>query len=158
MGKRERRAKVRPLLETVGLADFAAYYPHQLSGGMRQRTSVARALADDGPILLMDEPFGALDEQTRVDLQQELLHIWSRTGKSVVFITHSVDEAIALADRVVVMSPRPGRIVADIRVPITRPRDVLSLRSDPAYAELTSRLWSLLEGAAPQAESSGVTV
>lgn len=141
----ERRARVDELLELVGLRDFGAYYPAQISGGMRQRTSVARALADDGSLLLMDEPFGALDEQTRVALQQELLQIWERTSKAVMFITHSVDEALMLADRVVVMSHRPGRIIDEIEVPFGRPRDIASLRQDPRYGEITGRLWNLLE-------------
>ncbi|MGX2993662.1 ABC transporter ATP-binding protein [Streptomyces sp. JNUCC 64] len=150
-----RRAAVRPLLELTGLTDFRSAYPHQLSGGMRQRTSVARALADDGDVLLMDEPFGALDEQTRVTLQQELLRIWQDSGKSVVFITHSVDEALTLADRVLVMSARPGRIVADVPVPFGRPRDILGLRRDPRYGEITYELWRLLRGTAPSGGEGG---
>lgn len=141
----ERKQRVGELLDLVGLADFASYYPAQISGGMRQRTSVARALADDGNVLLMDEPFGALDEQTRVALQQELLRIWEQTSKSVMFITHSVDEALTLADRVVVMSHRPGRIVAEIEIPFGRPRDIIELRRDPRYGEITYQLWNLLE-------------
>lgn len=149
VGRAERRRRVGPLLELTGLTDFRGAYPHQLSGGMRQRTSVARALADDGEILLMDEPFGALDEQTRLVLQQELLRIWQDSGKSVVFITHSVDEALTLADRVLVMSARPGRILADVPVPFGRPRDILELRRDPRYGEITYELWRLLrQGAA----------
>lgn len=143
--KRARAARVTELLELVGLSDFASYYPNQISGGMRQRTSVARALADDGDALLMDEPFGALDEQTRVSLQQELLQIWESTKKSVMFITHSVDEALTLADRVVVMSHRPGRIIADIEIPFERPRDIVQMRLDPRYGEITNELWRLLE-------------
>ncbi|SJN12396.1 ABC-type nitrate/sulfonate/bicarbonate transport system, ATPase component [Leucobacter sp. 7(1)] len=143
--KAQRRERVAELLELVGLTDFASYFPSQISGGMRQRTSVARALADDGNVLLMDEPFGALDEQTRVALQQELLRIWEQTSKSVLFITHSVDEALTLADRVVVMSHRPGRIIADIEIPFGRPRDIKELRRDPRYGEITVQLWDLLE-------------
>lgn len=148
VGRAGRRERVAALLELTGLAEFHAAYPHQLSGGMRQRTSVARALADDGDILLMDEPFGALDEQTRVTLQQELLRIWQDSGKTVVFITHSVDEALVLSDRVLVMSSRPGRILADIRVPFGRPRDILELRRDPRHGEVTYELWRLLRKAA----------
>lgn len=144
-----RTQRVAELLELVGLAEFAGYYPHQLSGGMRQRTSVARALADDGPLLLMDEPFGALDELTRVGLQDELLRIWSGTSKAVLFITHSVDEALLLADRVLVMSPRPGRFLADVTVPFGRPRSVHEIREHPDYGHITAALWQLLdEGAA----------
>lgn len=145
MPRSARRERVRELLELVGLSDFGSYYPAQISGGMRQRTSVARSLADDGDALLMDEPFGALDEQTRVALQQELLRIWEQTSKSVMFITHSVDEALTLADRVVVMSQRPGRIVAEIEIPFERPRDIIELRRDPRYGEITYQLWNLLE-------------
>ncbi len=147
VSRAERKARVQPLLEMTKLADFANSYPHQLSGGMKQRASVARALIDDSSeILLMDEPFGALDEQTRMDLQQELLRIWERSGKTVVFITHSVEEALTLGDRVIVMSARPGRIAADIAVPFGRPRDVLSMRRDPRFGELTFRIWNLLKG------------
>lgn len=142
--KAERRAKVEELLELVGLSDFSKYYPAQISGGMRQRASVARALADDGDVLLMDEPFGALDEQTRVTLQQDLLDIWDRTSKAVMFITHSVDEALLLADRVLVMSTRPGKIIEEVKIPFERPRDLSSLRRDPRYAEITAQLWSVL--------------
>jgi NitT/TauT family transport system ATP-binding protein len=145
MSRAQREARVDQLLDLVGLSEFGGFYPAQISGGMRQRTSVARALADDGDLLLMDEPFGALDEQTRVTLQQELLEIWERTSKAVMFITHSVDEALMLADRVVVMSHRPGRIIDDIAVPFGRPRDIAGLRSDPRYGEITARLWALLE-------------
>lgn len=150
-----RRERVRELLQLVGLTEFASYYPAQISGGMRQRTSVARALADDGNVLLMDEPFGALDEQTRVALQQELLRIWERTSKSVLFITHSVDEALTLADRVVVMSHRPGRIIAEIEIPFGRPRDIIELRRDPRYGEITYQLWNLLEQGTEPATEQG---
>lgn len=143
-----RAARVDELLDLVGLTEFASYYPAQISGGMRQRTSVARALADDGDVLLMDEPFGALDEQTRVTLQQELLRIWEQTSKSVMFITHSVDEALTLADRVVVMSHRPGRIIDEIEIPFGRPRNITEMRRDPRYAEITYKLWNLLERSA----------
>lgn len=142
--KAERAARVEDLLHLVGLVDFADYYPGQISGGMRQRTSVARALADDGDVLLMDEPFGALDEQTRIALQQELLAIWGQTSKAVLFITHSVDEALVLADRVLVMSTRPGQIIEEIKVPFERPRDLMTLRRDQRYSEITAQLWSLL--------------
>lgn len=142
--KAKREARVAELLALTRLTDFATARPQQLSGGMRQRVSVARALSDDRDILLMDEPFGALDEQTRLVLQQELLRIWEKTGKTVVFITHSVDEALTLADRVLVMSPRPGRIVADIRIPFERPRDVVEMRRDPRFWDLTYEVWRLL--------------
>ncbi|WP_293806521.1 ABC transporter ATP-binding protein [uncultured Bosea sp.] len=140
----EQERRVRELLTLTGLTDFAKARPHQLSGGMKQRVSVARALVDDREILLMDEPFGALDEQTRLVLQQELLRIWETTGKTVVFITHSVDEALTLADRVLVMSPRPGTLVADLDVPFERPRDVVEMRRDKRFWDLTYEVWRLL--------------
>lgn len=142
--RRARYERVAELLEMVGLVDFSDYYPGQISGGMRQRTSVARALADDGDVLLMDEPFGALDEQTRISLQQELLGIWGHTSKAVLFITHSVDEVLLLADRVLVMSTRPGEFIEELTVPFARPRDLVTLRQDPRYADITARLWKLL--------------
>ena len=142
--KQQQRERVGELLALTGLTEFADARPHQLSGGMKQRVSVARALVDDRDVLLMDEPFGALDEQTRLTLQQELLRIWERTGKTVVFITHSVDEALTLADRVLVMSPRPGTIVADLAVPFERPRDVVEMRRDKRFWDLTYEVWRLL--------------
>ena len=149
-----RRDRVDELLALTNLTDFRRALPHQLSGGMKQRTAVARALVDDRPILLMDEPFGSLDEQTRVVLQQELLRIWGATRKSVVFITHSVDEALTLSDRVLVMSARPGRITAEVANPFERPRDVFEMHRDPRHGEITYQLWSLLgtrDAAAAQA-------
>jgi NitT/TauT family transport system ATP-binding protein len=112
------------LLRVVGLGDFAAKYPHHLSGGMKQRVSIARALAVDPVLLLMDEPFGALDAQTRYVMQQELLRIWRAYRKTVLFVTHSIEEALYLGDRVLIMTARPGRIKADLRVSQPRPRDV----------------------------------
>lgn len=150
VAKARQRERVAELLSLTGLTDFADAHPHQLSGGMKQRVSVARALVDDRDILLMDEPFGALDEQTRLTLQQELLSIWERTGKTVVFITHSVDEALTLADRVLVMSPRPGTIVADLAVPFERPRDVVELRRDKRFWDLTYEVWRLLAASPEQ--------
>ncbi|MCB2030315.1 MAG: ABC transporter ATP-binding protein [Rhodoferax sp.] len=147
--RQERKSREDVLLALTGLMDFADAKPHQLSGGMKQRVAVARALVDERDILLMDEPFGALDEQTRMTLQQELLRIWEASRKTVVFITHSVDEALVLSDRVLVMSPRPGKIVADLPVPFQRPRDVVALRRDPRFWELTHTIWTLLAQAAP---------
>ncbi len=137
-------SQVDRFLDLTGLAAFADAYPYQLSGGMKQRTSVARAFVHDPEILLMDEPFAALDEQTRLLLQQELLRLWSGSRKTVLFITHSIDEAIALADRVLVMSPRPGRLLADFFVPFARPRAVHEMRSDPAFGALWREVWELL--------------
>ncbi|MGI8477918.1 MAG: ABC transporter ATP-binding protein [Thermomicrobiales bacterium] len=142
-----RRARDRAaddLLGLVGLARFAGSYPHQLSEGMRQRVAIARALAVDPDLLLMDEPFGALDEQTRFILQEEVLKTWERTGKTVVFITHSIDEALTLADRIVIMSANPGTILDVIDVPFPRPRELAAVRSDPAFAELFTKIWTLL--------------
>ena len=115
---------VDKFIELVGLAKFANAYPHQLSGGMKQRVAIARVLANDAELVLMDEPFGALDAMTRERLQDELLDIWQRTGLTVVFVTHSIEEAIFLADRVVVMSPGPGRIDNDYMIDLERPRDI----------------------------------
>ncbi|HYI15393.1 MAG TPA: ABC transporter ATP-binding protein [Thermomicrobiales bacterium] len=140
----EREEIAERLLHQVGLGEFLSAYPSQLSEGMRQRVAIVRAFAVDPELLLMDEPFGALDEQTRLILQDELLHIWEATGKTVVFVTHSIDEAMILADRIVVMSARPGTIKADIHVPFQRPRTVEAVRSDPAFSSLFLEIWSLL--------------
>lgn len=129
----------------VGLNKFVDAYPHQLSGGMKQRVSIARAFANDPEILLMDEPFAALDEQNKVLLQQELLRIWEANRKTVVYITHSIDEAVNLGDRVLVMTARPGRIKDIIDVGIPRPRDVAGIRSNPAFNDLFYRIWSALK-------------
>ena len=129
-------------IEMVGLQKFANAYPHQLSGGMRQRVAIARVLANDAELVLMDEPFGALDAMTRERLQDELLDIWQRTKLTVVFVTHAIEEAIFLADRVVVMSPGPGRIESDNRLILPRPRDVASPEFNEIRRELSARLHS----------------
>jgi NitT/TauT family transport system ATP-binding protein len=131
-------------LDRTGLTRFANAYPHQLSGGMKQRVSIARAFATDPEILLMDEPFSALDEQNRSLLQEELLRIWDETKKTVLFITHSVDEAVTLGDRIMVMTAHPGRAKALIDVPFERPRNVLALRAQPEYGELVFAIWRQL--------------
>lgn len=140
----ERRRVAEYYIELIGLSGFAHAYPHQLSGGMKQRASVARAFANDPEILLMDEPFGSLDEQNRMLLQQELLRIWERSRKTAVFITHSIDEAIALGDRVLVMTAHPGSIKASIEVTLPRPRQVAEIRSEPGFLPLFSTIRSLL--------------
>ncbi|HWV34412.1 MAG TPA: ABC transporter ATP-binding protein [Thermomicrobiales bacterium] len=144
MSRKERGERADDLLAVVGLAAFRKAYPHQISEGMRQRVAIARALAVDPDILLMDEPFGALDEQTRFLLQEELLRIWEASRKTVLFVTHSIDEAIVLADRIVVMSAQPGTIRAALDVPFSRPRSIADVRSDPAFAELFNEIWSTL--------------
>ena len=129
-------------LQMVGLQQFADRFPHQLSGGMKQRVAIARVLANECELLLMDEPFGALDALTRESLQQELLEIWARTGVTVIFVTHSVEEAVLLSDRVVVMTAGPGRIEADIPIQLERPRDVSAPDFNQVRRELTQRLTS----------------
>lgn len=140
----EIRETVSHYLAKTGLSRFADYYPHQLSGGMRQRVSIARAFANDPDVLLMDEPFSALDEQNRTLLQGELLRIWDETRKTVIFITHSVDEAVTLGDRIMVMTAHPGRAKAFFDVPFERPRDVLELRHRPEYGEMVYDIWQHL--------------
>jgi NitT/TauT family transport system ATP-binding protein len=142
----ERRDTVDYFIGKIGLNAFRKAYPAQLSGGMRQRVSVARAFANRPEVLLMDEPFGALDEQTRLVLQDEVLRLWSTHRRTVVFITHSLDEAIALSDKVVVLSARPGRVRAVVPIDIPRPRQVALLRTHPRYGELYEELWGLIQG------------
>jgi NitT/TauT family transport system ATP-binding protein len=147
------REVVQYYIEKVGLAQFARAYPYQLSGGMKQRVAVARAFANDPEILLMDEPFAALDEQNKSLLQEELLKIWEETRKTVLFITHSIDEALILGDRVLVMTARPGTLKADIAVPFERPRQVYELRASPTFGELTYAVWSQLRDEVMQARA-----
>lgn len=144
--KRTRDETVGYYLQKVGLGGFADAYPHQLSGGMKQRVCLARALANGAEVLLMDEPFASLDEQTKILMQEELLRVWEEErGRTVVFITHSIDEAVMLADVVVVMSARPGRIKAVIPVPFQRPRGhVAQLKAQPEFGQLTYRIWEML--------------
>ena len=138
----EVRDTVDKFIELVGLQKFAKAYPHQLSGGMKQRVAIARVLANDAELVLMDEPFGALDAMTRERLQDELLDIWQRTKLTVVFVTHSIEEAIFLADRVVVMTPGPGRIESDNRLDLPRPRDVASPEFNAVRRVLGAKLHS----------------
>lgn len=147
MPPKERGEIARDFLARVGLADFANHYPHELSGGMQQRAGLARALAVNPKILLMDEPFGAVDAQTRQLLQEDLLELWQRERKTVVFITHSMDEAVYLSDRVVIMTPRPGTIAEILEVPLTRPRVAEAVRRDPRFADLTNYIWDSLKKA-----------
>ena len=138
----EVKATVDKFVDLVGLGKFANAYPHQLSGGMKQRVAIARVLANDAELVLMDEPFGALDAMTRERLQDELLDIWQRTGLTVVFVTHSIEEAIFLANRVVVMTPGPGRIESDNVVGLARPRDVASPEFNDVRRVLGGKLHS----------------
>jgi len=140
--KTEVRETVERFIELVGLQSFADVYPHQLSGGMKQRVAIARVLANDAEIVLMDEPFGALDAMTRERLQDELVDLWSRTGLTVLFVTHSIEEAIFLADRVVVMSPGPGRIDNEYLIDLPRPRDIASPEFNEWRRLLSSKLHS----------------
>jgi NitT/TauT family transport system ATP-binding protein len=140
----EQNRLAREWVRRVRLERFAEAYPYQLSGGMQQRVGLARAFAYNAEILLMDEPFGALDAQTRLILQDMLLELWQHSGSTVVFVTHSIDEALTLGDRVLVMSARPGRIIAEELVSLPRPRDAVTLRSDPHFGEMFGRLWGLL--------------
>ena len=140
----ELKSIVNHFLNITGLTAFRSYYPYQLSGGMKQRVGVARAFANDPEILLMDEPFASLDEQNKTLLQDELLRIWEETKKTVVFITHSIDEAISLGDRVVVMTNRPGRIKSIIPIGFERPRRMMELRKKAEYGELVYKVWQLL--------------
>ena len=154
VAKAEVDAIVGHYLARTGLTRFAKSYPHQLSGGMKQRVSIARAFANDSEVLLMDEPFSALDEQNKTLLQEELLRIWDETKKTVLFITHSVDEAVILGDRIMVMTAQPGRAKALIEVPFARPRDVLELRATPAYGELVYSIWAQLRDEVLQAKEA----
>jgi NitT/TauT family transport system ATP-binding protein len=146
------RSQVEKIVERfiamIGLDRFADVYPHQLSGGMKQRVAIARVLANDAAVILMDEPFGALDAMTRERLQIELLTLWEATGLTVLFVTHAIEEAILLADRVIVMSPVPGRITADVPIALPRPRDVVSA----PFNELRRRLAELLQHISAGAE------
>ena len=142
-----RRAIIHALLKDVGLASFENAYPRQLSQGMRQRVALARTFSLESDFVFLDEPFGALDAQTKLVLQDRLLVLWEKTKSTVVLVSHDLAEAVALADRVIVMSARPGRIAADIAIDLPRPRSVSALQSMTAYHELYARLWQELERA-----------
>jgi NitT/TauT family transport system ATP-binding protein len=143
VGRTERQARASEMLAMVGLTRFAGHYPHQLSGGMKQRVGIARALANDPEVLLMDEPLAALDAQTRTIMQEELLRIWATLGKTVVYVTHSLEEALLLGDRVVLLTARPGRVSRVYPVDLGRPRR-LEVRASPAYGALLEKIWSQL--------------
>ncbi|QOZ35881.1 ABC transporter ATP-binding protein [Bradyrhizobium sp. CCBAU 53421] len=142
--QRERQEIARHFLDLVGLTGFADRYPHELSGGMKQRVAIARSLAYDPEVLLMDEPFAALDAQTRETLQGELLRIWRTTGKTIVFITHGIDEAVVLGQRVAVMTSRPGRIKQVIAIPDALRSEAEDVRSLPEFGHVRHEIWSLL--------------
>jgi NitT/TauT family transport system ATP-binding protein len=151
LDRRKYGSRAGELIETVGLEDFANKYPHELSGGMRQRVAIARALVHDPALLLMDEPFGALDALTRDQMNLELLEIWSATKKTVLLITHSITESVFLADRVIVMSPRPGRVVEELAIELPRPRS-LDMINDEAFGKYARRIRGLLGAGTPATE------
>ncbi|MDE2514825.1 MAG: ABC transporter ATP-binding protein [Rhodospirillales bacterium] len=140
IGRVKRGEIAERFIAMIGLTRFADAYPHQLSGGMKQRVAIARVLANDAALILMDEPFGALDAMTREHLQSELLSLWASSGLSVIFVTHAIEEAILLADRIVVMSPGPGRITAEIAVDLARPRDITSAPFNALRREVSALL------------------
>lgn len=142
--KQQRSARARDSIERVGLKGFEAHYPHELSGGMRQRVGLARALTSDPEIILLDEPFSAVDEQTRELLQHELLTLWRETRKTILFVTHSIDEAVYMSDTIIVMGTRPGRIVKVIDVDLPRPRDDKT-RALPRFGEIRTDAWEILK-------------
>ena len=144
-----RRERIRDALEEVGLADAARMFPWQLSGGMQQRVAIARALAYEPAIFLMDEPFGSVDAQTRADLQDTLLDVWRRHGSTIVFVTHDIDESVYLADRVVVLSRAPARVIAEIDVDLPRPRDQIATKQLPRFVELRADVARLIRRPLP---------
>jgi NitT/TauT family transport system ATP-binding protein len=150
IGKAERHAAALRFLAMANLADAANKYPHELSGGMKQRVAVARTLANQPEVMLMDEPFAAVDAQSRLTLQEELVHLWSGNRVTVLFVTHSVEESVFLADRVVVLTPGPGRVKAVIDVPIAREqRNWTAMNANPQFVALRERVMALVRGAEP---------
>jgi len=146
VGADERLRRSYEALALVGLGEFADRYPHELSGGMKQRVSIARGIVQDPDVLMMDEPFAALDEQTRMVMGDELLRIWERTGKTVMFVTHSLTEAIYLSDHVLVLSARPGRIVDRVDIDLPRPR-TFEMTSEPEFMKIRNRIWEQIRAA-----------
>ncbi|WP_026555831.1 ABC transporter ATP-binding protein [Arthrobacter sp. 35W] len=155
LSRRQRAAKAREYLELVGLGGFEDRYPHELSGGMKQRVAIARSLAYEPDILLMDEPFAALDAQTREQLQDELLRIWRATGKTIIFITHGIDEAVYLGQRVAVLSSRPGRLKAIVDVDLGDRSADADVRSSAAFVSHRHQVWSLLHDEVQRAQDAG---
>jgi NitT/TauT family transport system ATP-binding protein len=153
--RRERDARVASLLATVGLTQFRNHYPNQLSGGMRQRVSLVRAFVTDPEVLLMDEPFAALDAQNKLILQEELVRIWEETRKTVVYITHSIEEALLLGDRVVVMTAAPGQLKGSFAVPFARPRNIFDIPATPEFGALSHQIWKLIEAEVRKAGGRG---
>jgi NitT/TauT family transport system ATP-binding protein len=149
-----RAARARRHIEQMGLAGFEDRYPHQLSGGMRQRVGIARALAVDPAVLLMDEPFSALDAQTRTLMMEDLLGIWERTRKTILYVTHNIQEAVFMADRVLVLSRRPGRVLATVPVALARPRTE-AMMGEPAFTRMAEEIWGLIRSQAAAALVEG---
>jgi NitT/TauT family transport system ATP-binding protein len=147
----QRASRIADLLGLLRLSEFHDAYPAQLSGGMRHRVSLGRMLAYQPAVMLMDEPFGALDFQTKAVMGRELLRIWEAERRSILFVTHDIEEAVALADRVLVFSPRPARLIAEHRIELPRPRDLRRLRADPAFTAYTSAIWQALGDSDPAA-------
>jgi NitT/TauT family transport system ATP-binding protein len=145
VGRSDANGRVQRFLDMAGLKGFESCFPYELSGGMQQRANLARALSVDPELLLMDEPFASLDAQTREIMQEELLNIWRQTGKTVLFITHQINEAIYLSDRVLVLGARPGRLIADLPIDIPRPRP-LGVKRQPRFLEIEDHIWNLIEG------------
>ena len=151
------RARAHDLIKLVGLGNFANHYPHELSGGMQQRCNLARALAVDPEILIMDEPFAALDAQTRELMQDELLRVWRETQKTVLFVTHQINEAVYLADQVLVFGARPGTVRDVVNIDLPRPRP-LTLKRSPKFLDLEDRIWAMIEREARQTMNEAIVI